>query len=128
MRMVNSTFAHYEGNCLATGWQNNWHGEYYRVEGEDGVVLVDNDHKVKILRHIPGQETTTQEIPHVPAVPWDGHNAIIYQFLEWLDDGPIPPTVISDNIKTAAMLFGAIEASATNQTVDVVAKVQSVLG
>lgn len=127
MRMANSIFAHYEGNCLASGWQNNWHGEYYRVEGEDGVVLVDNEHKVKLLKHTSGQGTNTQEIPHVSAIPWDGHNAIIHQFLEWLDGGPNPPTVLSDNIKTAAMLFGAIETSVTNQSVNVVAKVQSVL-
>jgi hypothetical protein len=48
------------------------------------------------------------------------------QFLDWLDGGPPPQTVIADNIKSAAMLFGAIEASAQGQTIDVAAKVASV--
>lgn len=124
MRMTNGLFAHYEGNCLESGWQNSWHTEYYRIEGDEGAVLVDNDNKVKILRHTPGQGVAIEGVPLVPAIPWEGHNAIIYQFLEWLDGGPEPPTALSDNIKTSAMLFSAIEASQTNQSVDVSAKVQ----
>lgn len=73
-----------------------------------------------------GEGVDTEEVPLV-SVQWEGHNAIICQFLDWLDGSPEPPTVISDNIKSAAMLFGAIEASETNQSVDVVAKAQSVL-
>ena len=127
-RMTNGLFSHYEGNCLESGWQNSWHREFYRVEGQEGAVLVDNDDKVKLLKHSREQGLATEELPPVPAKPWDGHNAIIHQFLQWLDDGPEPVTILSDNMKTNAMLFGAIEASETKQTVDVAAKVQSVLG
>ncbi|MBM3239625.1 Gfo/Idh/MocA family oxidoreductase [Candidatus Poribacteria bacterium] len=125
MRMTNNLFAHYEGNCLEPGWQNSWHTEYYRIEGDEAAVLVDNDDKVKILKLTPDKGLVIEEAPLV-SVQWSGHNAIIYQFLEWLDGGPEPPTVLADNIKTAAMLFGAIEASETNQSVDVVAKAQSI--
>jgi len=134
MRMTNGMFAHYEGNCLDSGLRSSWY-ESYRVEGIEGAVLadlvnvdlVDNDNKVKLLKHTPGQGLAIEEIPIVPATSWKSHNAIIHQFLQWLDGGPEPPTALSDNIKTSAMLFGAIEASETNQIVDVAAKVQSVL-
>jgi len=127
IRMSNGMFAHYEGNGLEAGWQNSWHREFYRIEGIEGAVLVDSDDKVKLLKHSRDRGVVTEEVPLVPATPWDGHNAIICQFLDWLDGGPEPPTVLSDNMKTAAMLFGAVEASETNQSVDVAAKVQRVL-
>ena len=64
----------------------------------------------------------------MPAAPWKSRNAIVDQFLEWLDGGLDPPTALSDSTETSALLLGAIEASETDQTVDVAAKVQSVLG
>ena len=48
-----------------------------------------------------------------------GHDRVIDQFLTWLDDGPVPPTALRDNIATAAMVFAAVEASRTGQPVDV---------
>ena len=46
------------------------------------------------------------------------YTGIIEQFLDWLDGGDAPPTVLADNIHSSAMLFGAIEASETGQTVE----------
>lgn len=126
-KMTNDVHAHYEGNCLETGWQNNWHQEYYRIEGMDGAVLVDNDGKVQLLKHKAGQGLTTADVPLVRP-QWEGHNAIVHQFLEWMDGGPEPVTVLADNIKSNALLFAGIEASETNRTVDVQAKVRSVTG
>jgi len=127
MRMANGLYAHYEGNCLEAGSQNSWHAEYYRIEGQAGAVVLDRDNKVVLLSHTPGSGVLTHELPLV-SVEWDGHNAIVNQFLDWLNGGPEPPTVISDNIKSAAMLFGAVEASETNQTVDVETKAREALG
>lgn len=126
MRMTNGVSATYEGNGLEAGWQNSWHQEYYRVEGLEGSLVLDSDNRVLLLRHGSGG-VQTEQLPHV-TVPWEGHNAIIFQFLDWLDDGPEPPTSLADNIKSVAMVFGAIEASQTHRVVDVSAKVQSVVG
>jgi hypothetical protein len=67
------------------------------------------------------------QMDEVPAVRahFEGHQWIVNEFLDWLDGGPDPATVLHDNIKSAAMLFGAIDASATGQTVDVEAKAAS---
>jgi hypothetical protein len=59
--------------------------------------------------------------------PYEGHLWLIDEFLTWLAGGPTPATVLDDNIKTAAMLFGAIEASRSSQVVDVGAMLRSVL-
>lgn len=127
MRLNNGVYAHYEGNCLGGGEQNSWHAEYYRVEGDEGAAVVDRDGVVRVLKHTPGQGVAAEEAERV-SPQWGGHHAIVHQFLEWLDGGAVPPSALSDNIKSAALLFGAIEASQTNQTVDVQAKLAALTG
>jgi len=118
MQMTNGTRAQYEGNCLEAGWQNSWHQEYYRVEGENGALVVDRDNVVRLLTHTAGRGLQVDDLAPVRA-QWEGHQAIIDQFLTWMEGGPAPATRIEDNIKSAAMLFGAIDASATGTMVDV---------
>ena len=127
LRMANDVRAQYEGNCLAASVQNSWHKEFYRVECEGGAVSVDRDDVVRVARHTAGQGLRVNEIPLVQP-EHQGHNAMIAQFLDWLDGGPTPPTVLQDNIQSAGMLFAAIEASETGRVVDVAAKVEAVVG
>jgi predicted dehydrogenase len=122
MRMSDGTRAGYEGNGLAGGWQNTWHHEYYRAECEGGAVVLDRDDIVRVEEWQPGRGLRIEEVP-AERLPWEGHQAVIAQFLDWLDGGPTPATVLDDNIQSAAMLFGAIEASAAERVVDVAAKV-----
>ena len=122
MRLSGGAYAQYEGSGLAAGWQNSWHGEYYRLECEGGAVVLDRDDVVRVQEHARGQGLRTWEVPPV-RLEREGHVAIVGQFLDWLDGGPPPPTAIEDNLKSNALLFGAIEASARGQTVDVAAMV-----
>jgi predicted dehydrogenase len=124
MRMANGANAVYEGNCLEAGWQNSWHREYYRAEGERGALTLDQDGITWALEHTVGRGLRTEELP-VVRPQWEGHTAIVSQFLDWLDGGPEPPTSLADNIRSAAMLFAAVDASAGNRTVDVAAKAAS---
>jgi predicted dehydrogenase len=123
LRMTDDTRAGYEGSGLAGGWQNTWHHEYYRAECEGGAVVVDRDDIVRIEEWTPGRGLRVEEVPPA-ALPWEGHQAIVAQFLDWLDGGPTPATVLADNIKSNAMLFAAIEASAEERVVDVAAKLR----
>jgi predicted dehydrogenase len=132
LRMSNGVHATYEGSGTAGGEQNSWHEEAYRVECEDGAVTVGRDKLVRIHRFRRGGGLATQEVPllkpanpgHAP-VKDQGHGAVIGQFLDWLDGGSEPETTLEDNIKSAAIVFAAIEASRTNQTVDVGAMVEA---
>jgi predicted dehydrogenase len=118
MRMSNDTRATYEGNATAAGVQNAWHQEYYRAECEDGSATVGSDQIVRIHRHTRGQGVVTHEVA-APQPRHEGHAWIVAEFLDWLDDGPLPATTLDDNLRTAAMIFGAIESARRHQTVDV---------
>jgi hypothetical protein len=80
---------------------------------------------VRIEEWQPGRGLRLEEVAPV-TLPWEEHQAVVAQFFDWLDGGPAPVTVLADNIKSAAMLFAAIEASETGQTVDVAAKVAGI--
>jgi predicted dehydrogenase len=90
----------------------------YRAECEAGSVTVGNDRIVRIHRHQRDRGLVTEEVP-APAPIREGHAWIVAEFLDWLDGGPTPATTLEDNIRTAATIFGAIEAARTGQTVDV---------
>lgn len=118
MRMQGGSFASYEGSNIASGKTNTWHQEYYRVECEGGAAVLDNDNVVRIEeRGISG----TLKVREVPTVrpEWEGHQAIARQFVDWLDGGPAPATVLQDNIKSNAIMFGAITASEKSCVVNV---------
>jgi predicted dehydrogenase len=122
LQLTGGAYAQYEGSGLAAGWQNSWHDEYYRVECQGGAVVLDRDQVVRVQEHERGQGLRTWEVPEV-RLERVGHVAIVGQFLDWLDGGPAPATSIGDNLKSTAILFGAIEASARGQAVDVAALV-----
>jgi predicted dehydrogenase len=127
MAMTNGVRAVYEGSGTAAGEQNTWHEEYYRAECEHGAVSVGRDHVVRVARFHRGHGLVTEEIPPVRP-PYEGHQWLIDEFLTWLEGGPTPATVLDDNIKTAAMLFGAIEASRLNQSIDIPAMLAPLTG
>lgn len=121
MLMDGDVRAVYEGNNSEGGWQNSWHREYYRAECQAGAVLVDSDDQVKVLEHDPKAGLRETVLDPVRTAWPDGHSVQIDRFLTWRDGGPQPPTVLDDNLKSAAMLFAAIRASETGQVVDVAA-------
>ncbi|MBM3265208.1 MAG: Gfo/Idh/MocA family oxidoreductase [candidate division Zixibacteria bacterium] len=125
MEMTNGVKASYEGSGTAAAMQNSWHQEYYRVECEDGAVAIGRDGVTRLYRHTAGKGITIEDV--TPIIPeHDGHQWLINEFLTWLEGGPTPDTVIDDNIKSVAMVFGAIEASRTHQMVDVEAMVAAI--
>ena len=124
MEMTSGARAAYEGSGTAAGEQNLWHQEAYRAECEAGAVTVGRDRIVRTHRFTRGKGLVTEELPTLPT-PFDaltrytGHAWVVDAFLTWLEGGEAPETTLEDNLQTTAMLFGAIEASRTNQVVDV---------
>ena len=59
------------------------------------------------------------EIVPIPETRLYGHQQIIGDFLDWLEGGNPPETVLDDNVKSMAMVFAAAEAGKTGRTVDV---------
>ncbi len=119
MQMSNGVKALYEGASSAAGITNRWHQELYRAECEKGSVIVDNDRTVRLFRRSKTGQLITEELPLAEAPP-TGHHRILDDFLNWLDGGDPPETGLQDNIKSSAMVFAAIDASAqVNRTVNV---------
>ena len=126
LRMTNGSGATYEGNNLATGKTNTWHSEYYRVECEGGVAVLDNDDVVRIEERGGDGALKVREVPR-EQTQFAGHTAIGAQFLDWLDGGPAPATVLADNLQSNAIMHAAIDAAAAGTVVDVQAKVAEAL-
>jgi predicted dehydrogenase len=73
---------------------------------------------VRVTRNIAKDQEVVEEV--IPDTnPRDGHYAVIRQFLDWLDGGSPPITVLDDNLKTMALTFAAVEATHTGNRVEV---------
>jgi predicted dehydrogenase len=126
MRLTNDARASYEASATAAGEQNGFRQEYYRVECEGGSVTVSRDLIVRLHRHTRRQGLVTEEVP-APVLRHEDHAWIVSEFVDWLEGGATPATVVDDNIRTAAMVFGALEAARTEQMVDVERMVKDVV-
>ncbi|MBA2720300.1 MAG: Gfo/Idh/MocA family oxidoreductase [Chloroflexi bacterium] len=116
--LENGVIAHYEMNNIARGQQHGWHQEGVRIEAEGGSVVLDADGTVRTIRHLGQGHERVADVPQVE-IERDEHFLVISEFLDWLDGGPVPSTEVHDNIRTAALAFGAVEASRTGTVVDV---------
>jgi predicted dehydrogenase len=123
LSMNDGTRATYEGNATAAGEQNPWHQESYRAECEAGSVTVDGEGTVRVHRHTRGGGLVSEEVA-LPRRPREGHEWVVGEFLDWLDDRPTPTTTLDDNIRSAAAIFGAIESAHTGQVVNVARMVE----
>lgn len=110
LKMNNNTHTFYEGNSSAAGITNSWYKEYYRAEFEAGTVEIYGTTRLKITKI--GQET---KIYDAPKMRWEGHNFLFNEFLNWLDGSNPSTTQIQDNIKSFAMVIGAMETTQDGQ-------------
>jgi predicted dehydrogenase len=115
----------YRGSWCAEGLKTSWEGEW-RIVGERGTLTWDgfDDIAAEVVgdgsREGLFAHTRPATIP--PAEPGDavgGHLGVIKQFIAALGGGPLPETVSSDNIKSMAMVFGAIRSADRGQPVDI---------
>jgi predicted dehydrogenase len=59
------------------------------------------------------------EISGEPPVKIGGHAGLIRDFIECVRTSTVPETVCTDNIKSLAMVFGAIESAQSGRPVDI---------
>jgi predicted dehydrogenase len=57
--------------------------------------------------------------PAAPDARVDGHAGLIADFIDCVRTGRQPETICTDNIKSLAMVFGAIESAETGKRVDI---------
>jgi predicted dehydrogenase len=122
--MTNGIILTYRGSWCAEGVNTTWESEW-RILGSHGAVWWDGANH--FIAEIPKDEPafirpcTPAEIPILSPeqLPYEGHFAAMKDFLGCLRTGRTPQTHGKDNIKSLAMVFGAIESAEAGKRVEI---------
>lgn len=113
----------YRGSWCAEGLSTTWECDW-RMIGENGSVKWDGGEQFKAQKVAKAggffSEWSDVEIPeHDPGAKVGGHGGLIREFIHCARTGETPETVCTDNIKSLAMVFGAIESAELGRPVDI---------
>jgi predicted dehydrogenase len=109
---------------LPTTWESDW-----RISCDSGSVTWDGAEGFQVEgvvervdcngRGKEGKCEAMEVPPHDPATRIGGHGGVIREFLDCVKSGETPETTCTDNIKSLAMVFGAIESAETGKVVGI---------
>jgi predicted dehydrogenase len=120
--MTGGVVFNYRGSWVAEGLRTSWESEW-RIIGERGSVSWDGAGKMvaEVVAETPGLLSTYRSATIPPAdEEWpEGHAGVITDFVRALQTGGTPETVCTDNIKSLAMVFGAIESAVARRRVEI---------
>jgi predicted dehydrogenase len=111
----------YRGSWSAEGANTSWDSDW-RLVGSKGTLLWDGEGGFE-LNLVAGSEGFFRPLePAAVAQPHDqqqtlGHASVLIEFLDALRTGRAPETVSSDNFKSLAMVFAAIESAGRRERV-----------
>ena len=117
----------YAGSWCADGFRTSWESAW-RIVAQRGSLTWDGHDALKAEVVVLGREgifDKTEPITVPPLDPADrvgGHLGIIQDFMRAIETGAEPETRGSDNIKSLAMVFGAIESAETGRRVTICAQ------
>jgi len=109
----------YRGSWAAEGANTSWEAAW-RIIGSRGTLLWDGEDKITV-NVVDGTEGFFRPLREVTVPDWSDatvtgeHTSAIANFLDALDGGKAPESVGSDNIKSLAMVFAAIESARRRQ-------------
>jgi predicted dehydrogenase len=112
----------YAGSWCADGFRTSWESAW-RIVAERGSLIWDGYDDLKAEVVASGRDgiidkTQPIEVPPLdPADRIDGHLGIIQDFMQAVEAGTEPETRGTDNIRSLAMVFGAIESAETGRRV-----------
>ncbi|NOZ24034.1 MAG: Gfo/Idh/MocA family oxidoreductase [Planctomycetes bacterium] len=110
----------YRGSWCAEGCHTSWNGDW-RIIGERGTILMEKDQMPHGQRVVDmDQESFNRDLEDVQVdeveITGTGIGGSLNEFLDCLESGDTPQCECHDNIKSLAMVFGAIESSRKGQT------------
>ncbi|GCE12875.1 Gfo/Idh/MocA family protein [Tengunoibacter tsumagoiensis] len=112
--MSNGAVYTYRGSWCAEGLPTSWECDW-RFIGQQGSVTWDGHTQVRAQAVAETGGFTSQyqdlEIPAYTTGNIGGHAGLIHEFFAAIQNGTQPETQAADNIKSLAMVFGAIESS-----------------
>jgi len=113
----------YRGSWCSEGLNTTWECDW-RVIGQKGSVIWDGADRLEaeVVAAAGGfrSELTTLPLPEFDAgSKVGGHKGNIREFVDCVRNGLVPETAATDNIKSLAMVFGAIESAEQQVRVEV---------
>ncbi len=114
----------YRGSWCAEGLRTSWESAW-RIVGTRGTLLWDGEDEIRAEVLGTGRTAlfnNTELLAVPPLDPRDrvgGHRGIVEDFVAAIRTGQQPETAGPENIKSLAMVFGAIESAETNQVVTI---------
>jgi len=111
----------YRGSWCAEGYNTNWNGDW-RIIGDKGSIRFDKNTPPTAEITVPNstgftRPVETQVLPLEAETP--GQNGSLVRFIEAIESGQAPETSCEDNIKSLAMVFGAVESAQKGQRVKI---------
>ena len=118
--MSNGVVYTYRGSWCAEGLSTSWECDW-RFIGQRGSVLWDGGERtqIQVVKETGGFISTYDDmsLPTYEASNSGGHAGIIQEFFTCIQNGTQPETRAEDNIKSLAMVFGAIESAEKGQKI-----------
>jgi predicted dehydrogenase len=113
----------YRGSWCAEGLNTSWEGDW-RLVGQKGTATWDGgqEFRAQAAAEAGGFHSRLEDVPIPAAPPGEkdgGHQGLIREFVECIRTGGTPETVCTDNIKSLAMVFGAIESARCGREVEI---------
>lgn len=121
--MSNGIVYTYRGSWCADGLPTSWEANW-RVIGQRGSACWDGGEgmQAQVIASTDGFISTYQDVDIPPYNSIDvvhGHAGQIREFIDCVQQGAVPETVCTDNIKSLAMVFGAIESAEMGKRVEI---------
>ncbi len=113
----------YRGSWCAEGMNTSWNSDW-RIIGTRGSLRWngENDMRAQAVTKANGFFSEWQDLP-IPefndAAKTGGHSGQIRDFFDCLESGEAPETICTDNIKSLAMVFGAVESAEKGQSISI---------
>lgn len=113
----------YRGSWCAEGLNTTWESDWQLIGQQgslhwDGATLIEGE----VVTEAGGFRSALApvEVPEYdPGDKVGGHAGVIREFIRCVRSGRVPETVATDNVKSLAMVFGAIESAETGQKVQI---------
>lgn len=114
----------YHGSWCGEGMETPWEAEW-RIIGTKGTVTWDGAANLRAQVFSGRTEgvrsiLADMEVPPLGTPPvGHGHGGVIRDFIRCVRDGGTPQTIASDNIKSLAMVFGAITSAERRERIEI---------
>ncbi|QND54729.1 Gfo/Idh/MocA family oxidoreductase (plasmid) [Phyllobacterium sp. 628] len=114
----------YRGSWCADGLRTSWESAW-RIIGSKGSIVWDGHDDIRAEAVTSGKDGLFSGVAAVEIPPLDashrigGHLGVMQDFIAATRGGPAPETAGNENIKSLAMVFGAIQSAETGRRIEI---------